>query len=59
MSVIAYQHGAVNMCFDLEQTACHVLEVCLLKVGFFRLLISSNTIDLACVGNYEDEVITR
>ena len=32
-SVIAYKHGAVNMCFDLEQTACHVLEVCLLKKG--------------------------
>jgi len=34
-SVIAYQHVAVNMCLDLEQTACHVLEVCLLKVGLF------------------------
>jgi hypothetical protein len=34
-SVIADQHAAVNMFFSLVQTACHVLEMGLHKVGVF------------------------
>jgi len=38
-SVIVDQHATVNMFFSLVQTACHVLEMSLLKVGVFTLLI--------------------
>jgi len=37
-SVIANQHVAVKSYFGLVQTACHVLEMCLHKAGYYLLL---------------------